>query len=83
VLHAPGDESGEPFFEGLMPAARCFLVSDRFRIGAHARIGANAVVVKDVPSGAVAVGVPAKNIDEVGKLGTAVKHAGTANDGFS
>jgi serine O-acetyltransferase len=28
-------------------------------IGDHARIGANAVVVKDVPAGSVAVGVPA------------------------
>ena len=31
-------------------------------IGAHARIGANAVVVKDVPSEAVAAGVPAQFI---------------------
>lgn len=30
------------------------------RVGEHARIGANAVVVCDVPSGAVAVGVPAR-----------------------
>jgi serine O-acetyltransferase len=30
------------------------------RIGAGARIGANAVVVQDVPAGAVAIGVPAK-----------------------
>ena len=30
------------------------------RIGAHVRIGANAVVVSDVPSGGVAVAVPAK-----------------------
>jgi serine O-acetyltransferase len=29
-------------------------------IGAHAKIGANAVVVSDVPSRATAVGVPAK-----------------------
>jgi serine O-acetyltransferase len=29
------------------------------RIGDHAQIGANAVVTKDVPEGAVAVGVPA------------------------
>ena len=31
-------------------------------VGAHAKIGANAVVVKDVPAGATAVGVPAKII---------------------
>ena len=30
------------------------------RIGDHAKIGANAVVVNDVPSGAVAIGIPAK-----------------------
>ena len=32
------------------------------RIGSNAKIGANAVVVKDIPAGAVAVGVPAKVI---------------------
>lgn len=31
------------------------------QVGDHAQIGANAVVVKDVPDGAVAVGIPAKN----------------------
>lgn len=30
------------------------------RVGSDARVGANAVVVKDVPAGAVAVGVPAR-----------------------
>ena len=29
-------------------------------VGAHAQIGANAVVVKDVPAGAVVVGVPGR-----------------------
>jgi serine O-acetyltransferase len=32
------------------------------RIGAHAKIGANAVVVKNVPSGATVVGIPARVI---------------------
>lgn len=32
------------------------------RIGAHARIGANAVVLQDVPDGASAVGIPARII---------------------
>jgi len=36
-------------------------------IGAHAKIGANAVVTKDVPEHAVMVGIPAKNV------GTATK----------
>jgi serine O-acetyltransferase len=31
-------------------------------IGPHARIGANAVVLNDVPNGATAVGVPARVI---------------------
>lgn len=35
-------------------------VIGRLTVGDHAKIGANAVVVKDVPSFAVAVGVPAK-----------------------
>lgn len=33
------------------------------KIGAHARIGANAVVLHDVPAGATAVGVPARIIE--------------------
>ena len=31
-------------------------------IGSNAKIGANSVVLKDVPCGATAVGIPAKNI---------------------
>lgn len=34
------------------------------KIGAHARIGANFVVLHDVPAGATAVGVPARVIEE-------------------
>lgn len=34
----------------------------RIRIGDHARIGANAVVLSDVPDGATAVGIPARVI---------------------
>ena len=37
------------------------------KIGTHAKIGANAVVTKDVPENAVMVGIPAKNV------GTATK----------
>jgi serine O-acetyltransferase len=32
-------------------------------IGAHAKIGANSVVLKDVPQGATAAGVPARVLD--------------------
>ncbi len=34
------------------------------KVGNHARIGSNAVVVKDVPSGSVMVGVPARAVSE-------------------
>lgn len=34
-----------------------------FRVGAHARIGSNAVVVKAVPPGATVVGIPARQVD--------------------
>jgi serine O-acetyltransferase len=37
-------------------------INGNVRIGAHARIGFNAVVLNDVPSGATAVGVPARNL---------------------
>ena len=33
-------------------------------VGKNAKIGANAVVTKDVPENAVMVGIPAKNVDE-------------------
>jgi serine O-acetyltransferase len=38
-------------------------------IGANAKIGSNAVVVKDVPAGATAAGIPARILDEARKAG--------------
>ncbi len=38
------------------------------RIGAHSRIGANSVVVKDVPSGSVVVGIPGRIKSRNGEL---------------
>ena len=37
----------------------------QIRIGARAKIGANSVVLKDIPAGEVWAGVPAKNISNL------------------
>jgi serine O-acetyltransferase len=44
-------------------------------VGAHAKIGANAVVLRDVPEAATAVGVPAKIIKELPRRGLRVMDA--------
>ncbi|MDX1918728.1 MAG: serine O-acetyltransferase [Candidatus Caenarcaniphilales bacterium] len=49
--------------EGVIVGAGAKLLG-RIRIGKGAKIGANAVVLKDVPAGSVAVGVPAKIIED-------------------
>lgn len=49
-------------------------------IGDGAVIGSNAVVVKDVPSGATAVGIPARILDEEKKKQHAFKAYGVGND---
>lgn len=38
------------------------VVIGRIQIGDGARIGANAVVLRDVPAGMTAIGVPARNV---------------------
>lgn len=43
-------------------------------IGAGARIGSNAVVVRDVPAGATMVGVPAREVTEGNKDAAAMAH---------
>ncbi len=39
-------------------------VLGNIKVGAHARIGANAVVLKDVPPSATAIGIPARIIEK-------------------
>ncbi len=49
-------------------------------IGAAAKIGSNAVVVKDVPAGATAAGIPARILDEERKKSTGFDAYGIGND---
>ncbi|MCP3730820.1 hypothetical protein M9978_10300 [Sphingomonas sp. MG17] len=54
------DGSGVPTLEGHVDVGAGAKLIGAIRIGAHARIGANAVVMCDVPAYAIAVGVPAR-----------------------
>jgi|TARA_Y100000310_G_scaffold39450_1_gene37026 serine O-acetyltransferase len=50
-------------------------------VGENAKIGANAVVTKDVPANAVMVGIPAKNINKnIAKIDTSFKPYGVEVD---
>jgi len=49
-------------------------------LGVGARVGSNAVVVKDVPAGATAVGIPARILDEESKV---VREQAAERMGFS
>jgi len=49
-------------------------------VGNGAIIGSNAVVVKDVPDGATAVGIPARILDEEKKTGSTFNAYGVGND---
>jgi serine O-acetyltransferase len=57
-----GGAHGFPEIAGRVDFGAGAKVLGSVRIGAQARIGANAVVLRDVPSGAVAVGIPARNV---------------------
>ena len=48
-------------------------------IGANAKIGSNAVVVRDVPNGATAIGIPAR----IAEAGEKTGHESGAHPGFS
>lgn len=58
-----GDAAGGvPTLEGHVDVGAGAKIIGRVTVGKHTKIGANAVVVTDVPSGATAVGVPARII---------------------
>ncbi len=54
------DGGGKPIIEGHVDIGAGAKVLGGIRIGSHAKIGANAVVLIDVPAGKTAVGIPAK-----------------------
>ena len=49
-------------------------------VGKNAKIGANAVVTKDVPDNAVMIGIPAKNINTKSELDSSFKPYGIDHD---
>jgi serine O-acetyltransferase len=55
-----GRKPGAPIIGGHVDIGAGARILGGVTIGDHARIGANAVVLEDVPSGATAVGVPAR-----------------------
>jgi serine O-acetyltransferase len=59
VTIGAGGKPGLPIIEGHVDVGAGAKILGGVRIGADARIGANAVVVCDIPPGSTAVGVPA------------------------
>ncbi len=60
TLGTGGDKPGVPCLAGHVDVGAGAKILGGVRIGEHALIGANAVVLCDVPAGATAVGVPAR-----------------------
>jgi len=63
VTIGTGGQQGVPDIAGHVDIGAGAKLLGRVRIGAHAKIGANAVVITDVPSRCTAVGVPATIIE--------------------
>jgi serine O-acetyltransferase len=61
IGHGPG---GIPTIGDHVDVGAGARILGRLHVGDHAIIGANAVVLSDVPTGATAVGVPARIIDD-------------------
>jgi len=68
TIGTTGKDNSLPVLEGHVDIGAGAKILGGIRIGAHARIGANAVVLKDVPAYATAVGIPAR-LCETGKMG--------------
>ncbi|MEI8185374.1 MAG: serine acetyltransferase [Chlorobiaceae bacterium] len=62
VTIGAGLKPGLPVIEGHVDIGAGAKIIGNTRIGNHARIGANAVVLENVPDGCTAVGIPAKSI---------------------
>lgn len=66
VTVGEGPKQGFPVIEGHVDIGAGAKILGGIHIGNHARIGANAVVIDDIPSHATAVGIPAqvKKVDK-------------------
>jgi len=62
TLGTGGSKPGAPVLEGHVDVGAGAKILGGVRIGAHAAIAANAVVLCDVPTGCTAVGIPARII---------------------
>jgi serine O-acetyltransferase len=67
-------DSSAPIIGGYVDIGAGAKILGGVTVGDHARIGANAVVLINVPYGATAVGVPAKIINGTGSTKEAAKH---------
>ena len=59
VTIGEGSKPGVPTLEGHVDIGAGAKILGGIHIGAHARIGANAVVINDIPNNSTAIGIPA------------------------
>src|SRR3546814_21072365 len=59
-------------FRSRVVGGACAKILGPFTVGADARVGANSVVVKEVPPGATVVGIPARIVHEAAEPSEAV-----------
>lgn len=64
-----GDSKGSPVLGDFVYVAPGAKIIGKIRVGNNVAIGANAVVVKDVPDGMSVAGVPAKIVNDRGSSG--------------